>query len=41
MYIKAWKYLLKDAYSFYLKCLVKDANNLSKLYFFLVESLLN
>jgi hypothetical protein len=34
MYIKAWKYLLKDAYSFYLKCLVKDAKNLSKLYFF-------
>ena len=34
MYIRAWKYLLNIAYSFYLKCLVKDAKNLSKLYFF-------
>lgn len=42
MYIRAWKYLLNIAYSFYLKCLVEDANNLSKLYFFfLVESLFN
>ena len=37
MYIRAWKYLLNIAYSFYLKCLVEDANNLSKLYFFFLQ----